>query len=105
MASDGNPLFAFRLSKERAAALREVALLSGNEHAGDLIREMIQAVMDRNLGAVARIMRRIDKKVGVQLDLELMASPGGPVLPEKRRRRAERARGEGKERLKHDRAS
>jgi hypothetical protein len=91
MASDGNPLFQFRLCQERQDALREVAMLSGYEYVGDLVREILQAVVDRNVGRVHAIMRRIDRKVGVQLDLALMAKQGGPVLPAKRLRRASKA--------------
>ena len=77
---------------ERQAALRDIARVAGWPHAGEMVREILGAVMDRNVGRIHAIMRRIDKKVGVQLDLELMARPGGPVVSQKRVRRAQKAK-------------
>ena len=88
MPGKGNPLFVFRWPEESATAFRDVACVCGYDQPGDLIREILTAVTDRDPGQVFRVMRRIDKGCGVQLDLQLMQRPGGPVLGKKRLQRA-----------------
>lgn len=92
MPGPGNPLIAFRLEEDKAKLFRQVCGLCGWVEPGDCLREFIDHVINRDHGKIHGMLRWVDRAVGVQMDLELMSKPGGPVVPQKRVMRANRAK-------------
>lgn len=75
------PLFSFRLQREKAAALREMATLYGSRNPSEFLREMVGAMCSNDLEQVKAFNTRLFQRMGEQLTLKLNATLDATAAP------------------------
>lgn len=77
------PNFNFRLSADKAAALREMAKLYGSPNTSEFLREMVGAMCSGKVEQVKAFNGKLFQRIGEQLTLTLNATleTPPPVVP------------------------
>lgn len=77
------PLFTFRLAKDRAERLHEVAKVYGAPSTSELLREMVGTIVSGDPKVVADFFARLQRKMGEQLQLDFNAAVAAKVAAAK----------------------